>query len=475
MAEAMARFMGPEIQINALAPGPVDGIRLRGTGERPGLFKRRARLILENKRLNDVHAALIESQRTSDRSVSEFFPVLMSNDVEKLHEDESLPAPLQRLLASILEKSDPEATSRAYLLNEGIAQKLVQRLENGGYIPTERAQDFVLAATPPDPFFTNGQIEREARKVRDGVVGMLYLQRMPTEFDVAIATVYYLADRNTTGETFHPSGGLRFERSVTQGELFGKASPNAIARLRGTTVYLIGEHLSRYLRALTRTYLGECDVQRVVILTRTAEAAQEMETAFADHHRSGRFHAMATDGNIESALDRAYVEFGRPGPVVCTPFEPLPQLGLVASENDDDSSVMNAADFAKLVEDQITHHFRVSRKISLVDGAQLVLVTPATSSRSTAEEFALANFIKTTMHAFTATLGVESERLAHNVAVNQIDLTRRARNEEPRDTGEESEELTRFVNAVLLTSSPQVEAKESRYRSRIYRGNAITV
>jgi malonyl-CoA reductase/3-hydroxypropionate dehydrogenase (NADP+) len=61
------------------------------------------------------------------------------------------------------------------------------------------------------------------------------------------------------------------------------------------------------------------------------------------------------------------------------------------------------------------------------------------------------------------------------VPVNQVDLARRARTEEPRNTDEESEELLRFVNAVLLTSAPQVEAKESRYRSRIYRGNAITV
>jgi len=61
------------------------------------------------------------------------------------------------------------------------------------------------------------------------------------------------------------------------------------------------------------------------------------------------------------------------------------------------------------------------------------------------------------------------------VVVNQVDLARRARNEAPRNAEEEAEELRRFVNAVLLTSSPQTDAKDSRYRSRIYRGNAITV
>jgi malonyl-CoA reductase/3-hydroxypropionate dehydrogenase (NADP+) len=142
---------------------------------------------------------------------------------------------------------------------------------------------------------------------------------------------------------------------------------------------------------------------------------------------------------------------------------------------DDWENVLSAQEFADLVEQNLTHHFRVAKKISLLDGAQLVLVTQSTSARSTLEEFSLANFIKTTLHAFTATLGVESERVVHNVAVNQIDLARRARSEEPRDSVEEAEELRRFVNAVLLTSAPQTEAKESRYRSRIYRGNSITV
>jgi malonyl-CoA reductase/3-hydroxypropionate dehydrogenase (NADP+) len=70
---------------------------------------------------------------------------------------------------------------------------------------------------------------------------------------------------------------------------------------------------------------------------------------------------------------------------------------------------------------------------------------------------------------------VESERTVHQVPVNQVDLTRRARSEEPQNLDEEEEELTRFVNAVLLTSAPLPDAATSRYRSRIYRGNAITV
>jgi malonyl-CoA reductase / 3-hydroxypropionate dehydrogenase (NADP+) len=93
----------------------------------------------------------------------------------------------------------------------------------------------------------------------------------------------------------------------------------------------------------------------------------------------------------------------------------------------------------------------------------------------TLAQFAMANFVKTTLHAFTATLGVENERLYAGVPVNQVNLTRRMRSEEPRDASEQAEEYRRFANAVLLAAAPIVEAEESRYRSRIYRGLAITV
>ncbi|MEO1088090.1 MAG: SDR family oxidoreductase, partial [Acidobacteriota bacterium] len=49
MVESFSRFLGPEVQLNAIAPGPVDGDRLTGVGGRPGLFIRRARLIMENR------------------------------------------------------------------------------------------------------------------------------------------------------------------------------------------------------------------------------------------------------------------------------------------------------------------------------------------------------------------------------------------------------------------------------------------
>ena len=473
MAEVFARFLGPEVQINAIAPGPVEGDRLRGTGERPGLFARRARLILENKRLNELHAALITTARTDARPMRELVELLLPNDVVALEQNPATPQALRELAKRIRSEGDPAASSSSALLNRSIAAKLLARLINGGYeLPADM---FAHLPLPPDPFFTRAQIDREARKVRDGIMGMLYLQRMPTEFDVAMATVYYLADRNVSGETFHPSGGLRYERTPTGGELFGMPAPERLAELVGTTVYLIGEHLTEHLNLLARAYLERYGARQVVMIVETEAGAETMRRLLHDHVEAGRLMTIVASDQIEAAIDRAIAHYGRPGPVVCTPFRPLPTAPLVGRKDSDWSTVLSEAEFADLCEHQLTHHFRVARKIALCDGASLALVTPETTATSSTEQFALANFVKTTLHAFTATVGVESERTAQRILINQVDLTRRARAEEPRDPHERQQELERFIEAVLLVTAPLPPESDTRYAGRIHRGRAITV
>jgi malonyl-CoA reductase/3-hydroxypropionate dehydrogenase (NADP+) len=117
----------------------------------------------------------------------------------------------------------------------------------------------------------------------------------------------------------------------------------------------------------------------------------------------------------------------------------------------------------------------VARRAALQPRCQIALVTPDTSRDSTREEFALALFVKTSLHALSVTLGVEGERLPTTPAVTQVQLTRRSRAEEPRNDKELAEERARFVDAVLRAALPAPTPAESRYLSRIYRGNAVTV
>jgi malonyl-CoA reductase/3-hydroxypropionate dehydrogenase (NADP+) len=300
---------------------------------------------------------------------------------------------------------------------------------------------------------------------------MLHLRRMPTETDVALATVFFMADRAISGETFEPSGGLHQERTITERELFGRARPERVRRMEGETVWMLGEHHPEPLAAAAKLFLAEGHVGCVVMLTRTEAAGEAMRTALGRALGHDRVTYLAVGDDLEGGIDYAYRAHGKPAAVVSTPFGQIPQ----ALFGIDGVDHLNAAGFDALVEGQLTHHFRVARKVSLFKGTRLILVSPDVPVGGTLAQFAMANFVKTTLHAFTATLGVENERLYTYVPVNQVNLTRRMRSEEPRDAAEQAEEYGRFAHAVLLAAAPIAEMGESRYRARIYRGLAITV
>ena len=478
LVESLARFLGPEVQINAIAPGPVEGERLKGVGTRPGLFERRGRLILENKRLNAVHSAVIKSQRRGQR-VSALLERLAGNDVAGLAMDSDAPHELRELATSCHKERGDDCTWGSYLLSEAIGRRLLARLRLGGFLLDSNEWQHKTSGTwltrlPPDdkPYLPLKSIHAEAAKVRNGVLSLLHLGRMPTETEVALATVYFLADRAVSGETFMPSGGLSLERSITERELFGSAKRERLEMMRGRTVWLIGEHLVEYLAEAARQLVTECHVGRVVLLTQTEDGAAALRAALRDVP-ADLLHAAAVGDDLEAGIDAALSRHGYPATIVSTPFAPLPDKLL----GGDAAASLDAGEFRQMVQEQLTHQFRVARKASLIDGTQLVLVSPDVPAGAdpTGAGFAMANFVKTTLHAFTATLAVENERLVHDVPVNQINLTRRARSEEPRNQGEHQEEVRRFGRAVLLAGAPLPDAEDSRYRSRIYRGMAITV
>jgi malonyl-CoA reductase / 3-hydroxypropionate dehydrogenase (NADP+) len=364
------------------------------------------------------------------------------------------------------------------VLTRPMAQRLVGRLRGGCLVlddaQARRCQEWVEALPQPSgPFVDPEQLDVEARKVRDGVLGMLHLKRMPTETDVALATVFFMADRAISGETFEPSGGLQQERTITERELFGRAKPERVRRMEGVTIWLIGEHLHEPLAAASRLFLAEGHVGNIVLLTRTEAAGQTIKQVLGRALGHDRVTYLAVGDDLEAGLDGAFRLTGQAA-VVSTPFAPLPP-GLFAQPQGGDGLHLDAAGFEVLLEGNLTHHFRVARKVSLFKGTRLILVSPDVPVGGSASQFALANFVKTSLHALTATLGVENERLYTQVPVNQVNLTRRIRSEEPRDASEQAEEHLRFAHAVLLAAAPLADSQESRYRARIYRGLAITV
>ena len=479
MVESMARYLGPEIQFNAIAPGPVDGDRLAGTGGKPGLFERRGKLILENKRLNAIHAASVKALRRGVR-VEALLTRLARNDTVRMSHDTNNPREIRDLALACAREGDGVCTWDQYLLTPPIAAALVSRLRKGGYFldspgwadrpDTPEANSSWLLRTPPadKPFLPAEKIAIEAKKVGGGVLSKLHLGKMPTETDVAQATVFFLADRAVSGETFMPSGGLSVERSTTERELFGSPKAERLAAMRGKTVWIIGEHLVDYIAETARAFVNDCHVARVVLITKSAEGYAALRAELADVPDAD-LPSIVAETSIEAAMNAALLQWGRPTTILSTPFEALPQR---LFELD---APLSPDEFRQLVADNLTNHFRVARKASLYDDCQLVLASPDVAMGDKSPAFALANFIKTTLHAFTATLAVENERLVHDVPVNQVNLTRRVQSEEPRDLDEHLEEVKRFARAVLLLGAPLPDAEDSRYRARIYRGMAMTV
>lgn len=479
MVESMARYLGPEVQFNAIAPGPVDGDRLSGTGGKPGLFERRGKLILENKRLNAVHAASIKALRRGVR-VEALLSRLARNDTVKMSHDTNNPHELRELALACAREGDGTCTWDQYLLTPAIAAGLIGRLRQGGYFldapewaerpaTPEADADWLLRVPPDDaPFLPADRIAAEAKKVGSGVLSKLYLGKMPTEHDVAQATVFFLADRAVSGETFMPSGGLSVERSTTERELFGSPKQERLDQMRGKTVWIIGEHLDDYLAETARAFIEDCHVARCVMITRTIEGFAAIKAQIEGEGAEKLVSLVCEDG-LEAAMDSALMQWGKPTTILSTPFNALPTK-LFELDNP-----LSPDEFRAVVADNLTHHFRIARRASLYDDCQLVLTSPDVPMGDTSPAFALANFIKTTLHAFTATLAVENERLVHDVPVNQINLTRRVKSEEPRDLDEHLEEVRRFARAVLLVGAPLPDAEDSRYRARIYRGMSMTV
>lgn len=471
LAEILSRHLGPEIQINASAPGPVDGARLRGLGGAPGLFERRGKLILENVRLNRVHAAILEA--LDDGASADDVIRLAANRIPELNEWHEAPEAFQKLFARVAEGS-PAATASHALLSELMAPKLMNRLVAGGQIDQSHADKFLGSfQRPPQPFFLEQDIRRQAEKIEAGILNRLHLHKMPTDEEIGLSTTFSLADESVSGETFHPSGGLKFDRSVTEGELILRPGAEDLSSLQGKHVVLLGDAMRDELTEVAQGFI-RYGVARLTLLTRSEEAGEAIRNR-VDLPEGVALDVRPVGDDIEAGLSGALRDHGGIDVVVSTPFARLPLNALAEDASGSWDRVLTTEQFEKVVDDHLTHHFRVARIAALIPRCQIVLVTPETSRASTREEFALAMFIKTTMHAFTVTLGVETERLPSVPAVNQVQLTRRARGEEPGNEKELAEEMERLVYAVLQCAVPAPSPAESRYLSRIYRGNAVTV
>ena len=74
-----------------------------------------------------------------------------------------------------------------------------------------------------------------------------------------------------SGETFHPSGGLKFDRSVTEGELL-PPNETEVAKLKGKRIVLIGDSMRNELTHIANGFLAQ-NVEKLWVLTKTEDSA----------------------------------------------------------------------------------------------------------------------------------------------------------------------------------------------------------
>ena len=85
--------------------------------------------------------------------------------------------------------------------------------------------------------------------------------------------------------------------------------------------------------------------------------------------------------SAEAGIDTALRRHGTPNTIAATPFVPLPN---VSGEADEDGAPgeealtgrLSPEGFRDVVQDNLTHLFRIARKASLINGCQLVLCSP---------------------------------------------------------------------------------------------------
>jgi malonyl-CoA reductase / 3-hydroxypropionate dehydrogenase (NADP+) len=262
LVENLARFVGPEIQINAIAPGPVEGQRLEGQGRQGRPVRPSREADPREQAAEPLHGAVLKALEAG---------ATLDDVLERARAERRRPARARgdaprrcaRSRTKISQGSGQERGRRGDVLvgalrdDPAMATRLVTRLRNGCVIleDADQAKAEAWAEALPEPPSrsstpTTSRPRREDphRRARHAAPA-----RMPTETDVALATVFFMADRAISGETFEPSGGLQQERTITERELFGRAKPERVRRMEGETIWLIGEHMAEPLAAAARS------------------------------------------------------------------------------------------------------------------------------------------------------------------------------------------------------------------------------
>lgn len=363
LSESFSHILGPEVKINTIAPGPVEGDRLWGGDKRPGLYHRRALLNAQYGRINTLYNMCIELWRKGE-DVAAFMNKIAEN----------------REIEGLFPKTKEPCSSNNYLLTRDMADKLLNRLKAGKYL----TEDFILKhfQEPPDPFWSFDDINQAASRIVSRIIKSLALKKMPSEYDVGREIVFNISGECMTGETLSPSCGIGIDTLQPLGDIVGEYQPTLFEI---KSVLIIGNAMIDEISQVAKAF---CKQAQVFICS------------------NSQFTGLDHVTFIESPEEAL-----RPDIIISFPMGPLPE------GPDDWEALPTIQVFKEITEQHLTTHFIAAKRALHIDNCRHFMVThPASSPMSQA----FSSFLNSCLAPLTVTLGQESARLAHKAHFYQV-------------------------------------------------------
>lgn len=439
LAETFALLIGPDIQINAIAPGPIEGERVRGADGALGLFARRAQLILQNKRLNLIYTELIQMYHKK----LPLIPVLeqlVVNDLKKMTESSEIPDSLKEQLLKLYKqkiKKLGDVTEPISILTKKIFHQLLNRLCEGQFL-TASEKTFALKDLQAafiernDPLFFDEERNLYAQQIEENVLKICSLGKFPKNTDVARDIILSLANHTISGEAVFLSCGLDIGGMKKDISFMGKTKLSSGIELYDERILIIGDSMFEQIAALAKHYLqfaqNQPNGKKVKIITILCGSESSKSQLLAALNSSGRLPldpriqviTRCPDETISDSMDAVITQYGCPRLIISFP------AGEIATAPSSIKGELweilpDTEAFQTLIAQQITHHFTVIKRSSLIDNSRTIIIAPAFAEKTDPLNTALVKFVRTTLHPLIITATIEGARIVHQPAFHQVD------------------------------------------------------
>lgn len=436
LAENLAEFVGPEVQINAVAPGPVKGDRIHGSVGKPGLYQRRSRLILENKRLNIIYEALIKyfkELRTKNKHayLDGVVYKLANNKISEL----AIDLPFVDWKALEVEFGEFNSNSSKYVFNKYLATKILKRLRLGLYLSTEFSdQKFFNGFTDVSDsagksFFSDTQIDIGVKKIHNKMMHSLALQRMPSEMDVAREVVLYLSNKNVTGETMYPSCGLSIDDYVTVTEWLEDTNSYEKSKIKNAVIMIFGSTCLSEMVSVINIYINS-GAKKIIMITKDEVVSQQIISCLnklynvdIENIKNIIEFCHLNEINIRDALvslpsliNNIISKHGSPNVIVSFSMN---------KHELNNSELPSLKEFENLIDSTITINFVLAQRACLIDDCKVIFVMPQHQAKTNQKinhiYNAFVNLINGCSRTLTATVAKEANLLSHNSFFYQIE------------------------------------------------------